>query len=573
MSNIGKSKLILVVFLFLIAPSLVGAVSVGDVEDFYVERNYDTLRREQISAVLVRITDKLLFYFEQDLWESLNALEKGKISQSLNDLSKEFERKIYPTLTSTFGPEAEFGVNEEKRTSVLIHSMVREAGGYFSSGDIYERIQYPKSNQRKIVYLNSRYIQQPEVKGFLAHEFVHLITVNQKEILRNITEETWLNEARAEFAPTLMGYDNVFQGSNLQKRVNDFLNSPSVSLTEWLNKAEDYGAVNLFTQYLVDHYGVKILADSLQSKEKGIESINYALAKNGFNENFEQVFANWLIALLLNDCQAGEKYCYLSENLQDIRVVPVSYYFSGPEVAFSTHQTITYWGARWHKFAGLGDNFIFEFHGADQVEFEFPYVLCDLEDNCSIEFLDLDENQKGRIVVSEFGQKYSSLKTITFVKGKVSGFNGRQNYFSFSWEALVQREPALGEKEEAIKNLLAQIEELKKQIAELQAKINEKTGKDPDFIAPISCQKFDNNLYFGLRNDNRVKCLQEFLKNQGSEIYPQGLVTGNFLSLTQQAVVRFQEKYAQEILAPLGLEKGTGYVGQMTREKINKMIE
>jgi len=91
-------------------------------------------------------------------------------------------------------------------------------------------------------------------------------------------------------------------------------------------------------------------------------------------------------------------------------------------------------------------------------------------------------------------------------------------------------------------------------------------------IGPISCQRLDNNLYFGLRNNNEVQCLQEFLKNQGPEIYPEGYITGNFFSLTQQAVIRFQEKYAAEILAPLGLQAGTGYVGSFTRAKINQLL-
>jgi peptidoglycan hydrolase-like protein with peptidoglycan-binding domain len=88
----------------------------------------------------------------------------------------------------------------------------------------------------------------------------------------------------------------------------------------------------------------------------------------------------------------------------------------------------------------------------------------------------------------------------------------------------------------------------------------------------ISCQKIERNLYFGLKNDAQVRCLQEFLRLQGPEIYPEGLVTGNFLYLTKKAVIRFQEKYANEILAPWGLKKGTGFVGPTTRAKINQLL-
>ncbi len=63
------------------------------------------------------------------------------------------------------------------------------------------------------------------------------------------------------------------------------------------------------------------------------------------------------------------------------------------------------------------------------------------------------------------------------------------------------------------------------------------------------------------------------MKAQGSEIYPEGLITGNFLTLTRAAAIRFQEKYADEILAPLKLSAGTGFVGSLTRAKINTLMK
>ncbi|KKQ77131.1 MAG: hypothetical protein US98_C0012G0001, partial [Parcubacteria group bacterium GW2011_GWC1_38_6] len=87
-----------------------------------------------------------------------------------------------------------------------------------------------------------------------------------------------------------------------------------------------------------------------------------------------------------------------------------------------------------------------------------------------------------------------------------------------------------------------------------------------------ACYAIADNLYFGITNNKQVRCLQEFLKGQGPSVYPEGLVTGNFYFLTQSAVSRFQEKYQEEILDPFGLQKGTGYVGSLTRTKINQLI-
>lgn len=125
------------------------------------------------------------------------------------------------------------------------------------------------------------------------------------------------------------------------------------------------------------------------------------------------------------------------------------------------------------------------------------------------------------------------------------------------------------EEEELIQQLLDKIAFLKAEIAKVQAKIDALLAKRTE---KISCQSFDRNLYYGMRNNPDVRCLQEFLKSQGLEIYPEGLVTGNFLGLTKTAVIRLQEKYAEEILHPLGLEMGTGFFGPATRTKINQLL-
>jgi len=118
-----------------------------------------------------------------------------------------------------------------------------------------------------------------------------------------------------------------------------------------------------------------------------------------------------------------------------------------------------------------------------------------------------------------------------------------------------------------IEKLEAKIAELVKEIAALKVRIQQiQLAK----VIPAD-YKFEKNLKYGQKSLD-VKYLQEFLKAQGTEIYPEALVTSYFGPLTRAAVIRFQEKYISDILTPWNLTAGTGLVGTTTRAKINEIL-
>lgn len=87
-------------------------------------------------------------------------------------------------------------------------------------------------------------------------------------------------------------------------------------------------------------------------------------------------------------------------------------------------------------------------------------------------------------------------------------------------------------------------------------------------IKPQAYGMWSRNLTVGARGDD-VKELQRLLISEGVWDSTVG-ATGYFGPITKSAVIRFQTKYSSDILAPIGLTNGTGFVGSFTRAYLNR---
>ena len=84
---------------------------------------------------------------------------------------------------------------------------------------------------------------------------------------------------------------------------------------------------------------------------------------------------------------------------------------------------------------------------------------------------------------------------------------------------------------------------------------------------------FDTNQTYKFgANNSEVIALQKALKIDG-EFPVSQICTGYFGNITQRAVIKFQEKYAKDILTPLGLIHGTGVAGKNTLTKLNSLFK
>ncbi len=576
--------IILSSLLFFGSPFFAAADVAGEKRIFNVRPDLDAGGRGQVAASLVHSGGKIYFYADDSWWESLGEAEKNEKIAILKNIDAEFSSNIFPKLTQTFG----FASNSGSLT-VLFHEMIKNQHGYTQIKDSYSKDQVPSSNEREMIYLNQKNLKFLSSSADLAHEYVHWITFNQKNLLRNASDDAWSNEMRAIYSSTFLGYDIPFEGSMLEGRLFAFNNDSSESLVEWQNYLAQYAIAHLLAQYIVDHYGINVLADSMKTEKTGIASVDYGLANNGFNIAFTQVFRDWLIALAVNRCSLGPKYCYKHQDLQKFFIEPQVSYFSGASRTMSFNTS--YFTPGWQKIIASEKNMRLEFSGDPQAKFIVPYLACDPDNVCVAGELPVAADGSASLDLPGLGGQYLSLTLMPFASGKTSGFrtedgNGTNiSSLSYSIKTSISTSVANGNGNGAeiepesefqdvrIREMLAQIQLLKDEIIKIQTILAQKIGSAPAPASEYSCGAITENLYFGCDNYAQVACLQEFLKNQGEAIYPQGLVTRRFSLDTKAAVIRFQEKYAAEVLWPLGLKSGTGYVGAATRAKINQLMK
>ena len=94
------------------------------------------------------------------------------------------------------------------------------------------------------------------------------------------------------------------------------------------------------------------------------------------------------------------------------------------------------------------------------------------------------------------------------------------------------------------------------------------TGSGPTTPPVEWCHTFNTNLKIGDKGAEVEGLRLALLKDQGSQTENFDDVFNEFVA---SWVTSFQEKYKDEVLTPVGLAHGTGYVGPATRKKLNAL--
>jgi hypothetical protein len=276
----------------------------GDTDTFWVIDNSQIPPRQfQAKARLIYITAHSYWWVEDGFDVQAADLQRS---------AEQFENHTYPTNRAFFGSEWSPGVDSEVRLHIFMGN-VPGVAGLFSASNSYSNLAEPYSNEREMFYINLNSLP-PGTTYFdsvLSHEFQHMIHWYQD---RN--EGTWVNEGMSELAPFINGYGaSSFTGV--------YLNVPDTQLNSWADTpnqaAANYGGSFLFMVYFLQRFGEQMTQAVVANPNNGMAGFNAVLAEHGYQERFDDIFADFLVANYLNDLQArAGQWGY-----KDIRLDPV----------------------------------------------------------------------------------------------------------------------------------------------------------------------------------------------------------------------------------------------------------
>ena len=386
--------------LFIFLASLLFFPKAASADKFFIKERLDIFERKILEADAIYSGKKSLFFVERDHYNSLPLNEVAELRASIEYMMEEFDSKIYPKMRAIFGEEQ---TPRDGKLKIVLHRMQGGVGGYTYDGD------------GETIYLSvNEVVNRMLAPAYLAHEFQHLITFNEKNSKRGLKEEQWLNEARSEYAPTLLGYNNNYKGSYLEKRVNEFLAHPSDALEDWQGRSVDHAAVNLFTHYLVDRFGEKILSEMMSQDSIGAQSINAALSSLGYKEIFSDVFRDWALAVYINGSLNGEeKFSYKTQNLSfaNLHVLPTTAFRIYDNNSSGASFVIDNWSAQWHRFVpgavGEETTLHIRVNSGQKEGLYYPYIISDFLGGTKVRMWDLKDGNV--FSIDGFGKEVSSV--------------------------------------------------------------------------------------------------------------------------------------------------------------------
>ena len=245
--------------------------------------------------------------------------------EQVNYLLNEFDTKMYEQEVAFFGAPAErkgeHGVlpeyQDESGRVVILVDNIKDANyndpnypsyiaGYFSStiSDFADRNVMTIDSFDWLNRTGPNAARPYLYEGTFAHEFQHLLHNDTDS-----AEENFINEGLADFAQYLVGYGHS------ASHVDFFMNNLKNSLTQWGDQSDlqilgDYGTAYLFQLYLYEQFGQEFIQKEFKNQFQGINSINAVLEEMGSERDFNDVYQDFLTALMVDGKYQGDSKTY-----------------------------------------------------------------------------------------------------------------------------------------------------------------------------------------------------------------------------------------------------------------------
>lgn len=293
----------------------------GDVE-YQVNDRSEFIVNENLGGEYRALPSRLRYISENAYWWTSHDAQAD--DEEIAAAAENFENEILKINRLIFGKEWSPGIDNDPRIHILIVQEERWGStfGYFTSKNEYPTSVESNSNQKEMFYINLGAVRIDSVAfgGELAHEYHHLIHWNHDP-----NEDLWWNEAMSELAIFLSGAQPTkTRGKN---SADIFAEIPDIQLTsrpelrfgdEDLSRFAHYAAERLFGVYLLEQNGPQLIKDIIKNPAPGVLGIEEELAKLPGEPSFEDVYASWILANLLNRHSLDEgQYGY-----QEISPVP-----------------------------------------------------------------------------------------------------------------------------------------------------------------------------------------------------------------------------------------------------------